>query len=210
MAAATASCNSLHQTLTHPSSQTPSFIKPHFQNPNHDDPDSKPASKHCSSDSFSSMNSESLQMCTEGLGFESSFDETDGADFKWDEKCRDDEHPTDDGKVVVDDQRGKMRRGVREFPPPISCIGRGGKPRVWFEKTKEDGRFVIWEVRAPAQEFLSASRENGRLRMRLVQPEEGEDEFPGVGEKEESGGCREGEGEVASRSEMYDKDIDDS
>jgi hypothetical protein len=54
------------------------------------------------------------------------------------------------------------------FPPPISCIGKSGKPWVCFKSYRQDGRFVLKEIRVPTQEFLHARREDGRLH--LVQP----------------------------------------
>ncbi|XP_058198368.1 protein FAF-like, chloroplastic [Rhododendron vialii] len=135
---------------------------------------------------FSSMNSESLQLCTEGLGFESSADvEELRSDTKingWEEK----------GEVVgigkesflhgESGGKGELMRRVRksggEFPPPISSIGESGKPWVWFKSYRQNGRFVLKEIRVPNQEFLHASREDGRLKLQFFQAdgEDGEDD----------------------------------
>lgn len=121
------------------------------------------------SDSFSSMNSESLSMCTEGLGFES-FDDAD-------DLFRDDDDNVDrrkENRRHHHHQRSiSTSRG--ELPPPISCIGRSGKPWVCFRSYREDGRFILKEVRIPTQEFLHACRENGRLKLRFIQHDEDED-----------------------------------
>lgn len=122
------------------------------------------------SDSFSSMNSESLSLCTEGLGSESSDDiedltGNDGCGIEWrnQEEMR--------SMMQNNNHWGESRRSricTREIPPPISCIGRNGKPWVCFKSFREDGRFILKEVRIPTQEFLHACRENGRLRLRFV------------------------------------------
>ncbi|KAK6936226.1 Fantastic Four domain [Dillenia turbinata] len=153
-------------------------------------------SSHRSSDSFSSMNSESLQLCTEGLGFESSDDvEEFTSDITTD--CLNQEEKTGCIKASSSQSLGGFKRvrttsGV--FPPPISCIGRTGKPWVCFRSYRQDGRFVLKEIRIPTQEFLHACRENGRLKLQFVQPgeetleeeEEGE-ELDDVQEVDEEG-----------------------
>ncbi|KAM1394079.1 hypothetical protein ACFX1Q_029991 [Malus domestica] len=149
---------------------------------------------HKSSDSFSSMNSESLQLCTEGLGFESSdeieelFKESPPSDHGYRE---------DEENIIVQEEKisftkqyfpiseisyhtnnncsgGKLgfRRSrstsVGGFPPPISCISKNGKPWVCFKSYRHDGRFVLKEIRIPTQEFLHAYREDGRLKLHFV------------------------------------------
>ena len=66
-----------------------------------------------------------------------------------------------------------------EYPPPISSIGRSGKPCVSFMSYRDNGRFVLKEVRTPIQEFLHAHREDGRLKLHFVQPEDEEKEEDG-------------------------------
>ncbi|XP_050206891.1 uncharacterized protein LOC126656349 [Mercurialis annua] len=136
------------------------------------------SSCHRSSDSFSPRNYESLQLCTEGLGFES-FDDVE--DLKND-MVEDRQQYHEEIKVSMptrhsvlpDDQRGgeirrsKLREGA--FPPPISSIGKSGKPSVSFQSYRHDGRFVLKQVRVPSQEFLHAHREDGRLKLHFVQP----------------------------------------
>ncbi|XP_050214437.1 protein FAF-like, chloroplastic [Mercurialis annua] len=142
------------------------------------------SSCHRKSDSFSPRSYESLQLCTEGLGFES-FDDVE--DLKND-MVEDRQYNKEKVSIVrhssPDDQRGEIRRSrlkVGAFPPPISCIGKSGKPWVSFKSYRHDGRFVLKQVKVPSQEFLHAHREDGRLKMNFIQPrdeiiEEGEEE----------------------------------
>ncbi|CAJ1956158.1 unnamed protein product [Sphenostylis stenocarpa] len=119
--------------------------------------------RHKSSDSFSSLSSESLHLCTEGLGFESSDDVEDLKDEmneSW-ETCKE--------KEAV--KRYATSR-VSEYPPPISSIGRSGKPCVCFKSYRSEGRFVLEEIRIPTHEFLHACREDGRLKLNFVHPGE--------------------------------------
>ncbi|KAG9156030.1 hypothetical protein Leryth_012099 [Lithospermum erythrorhizon] len=117
-------------------------------------------------DSFSSMSSEGLSHCTEGLGFESS-DEVE--ELGNENISLDSRYPREDKQgeyMHFDHKRSRVNRGT--FPPPISCIGSNGKPFINFKSCRENGRFVLSEVRIPQQEFLRASRENGRLKLQLV------------------------------------------
>ncbi|KAL6566980.1 hypothetical protein OROMI_015384 [Orobanche minor] len=127
------------------------------------------------SDNFSSMNSESLSVCTEGLGFESFGDVEDLV--KKDPVCNNNKNNNkfDEGQfkeerrsswtrnIKTSDQnhhyrhhrsdylqRSRICRG--DFPPPISCIGRSGKPWVYFKSYKQDGRFILKEIRIPTQQ----------------------------------------------------------
>ncbi|KAK4286337.1 hypothetical protein QN277_002905 [Acacia crassicarpa] len=135
--------------------------------------------RHKSSDSFSSFNSESLHFCTEGLGCESS---DDMEDFKagMDEYCwetQSEKVSTKKKNLASEDSYGECRRSrIRglEYPPPISCIGSSGKPWVLFKSYRDNGRFVLKEIRIPTREFLYADREDGRLKLRFVMPD---DEF---------------------------------
>ncbi|XP_051153038.1 uncharacterized protein LOC127266722 [Andrographis paniculata] len=129
-------------------------------------------------------------LCTEGLGFESS-DDVEGL-F---ETCGDDDNATSrlhnqydegrDGSTEIaemeeeDDEEASKRGNEKSrasFPPPISCIGRNGKPWVSFKAFRQEGRFILKEIRVPTQEFLQACRENGRLRLQFVQSDDEDDE----------------------------------
>ncbi|XVF19698.1 hypothetical protein REPUB_Repub11eG0133000 [Reevesia pubescens] len=131
------------------------------------------------SESFS-LNSESLQLCTEGLGFESSDDVEDMKNEmkeEWESKEKKTSsinYTTKHTTTTTENLYGELRRSrassVGAFPPPISCIGKSGKPWVCFKSYRQDGRFVLKEVRIPTQEFLHACREDGRLKLQFVQP----------------------------------------
>ncbi|GMI94568.1 hypothetical protein like AT5G22390 [Hibiscus trionum] len=109
------------------------------------------------------LNAESLQLCTEGLGFESS-DEV--------EDMRNDEMKQEwtRTKNSASETENLILNRSREFPPPISCIGKSGKPCVCFKSYRQDGRFVLKRVRVPTQEFLHACREDGRLKLQFLHP----------------------------------------
>lgn len=129
-----------------------------------------------------SFSSDSLSLCTEGLGFES-FDDVEETSRHEEFCCREVQELGDGERSVARDlekQRGEPARAA--FPPPISCIGRSGKPWVWFKSYREDGRFILKEIRIPTQEFLHACREDGRLQLRFVQSD---DEDEAVGEEDE-------------------------
>ncbi|OWM73647.1 uncharacterized protein LOC116199120 [Punica granatum] len=153
-------------------------------------PKSDYLASHRKSDSFSSMNSESLQLCTEGLGLES-FDDLEDLRIETDENCQFREE-----RRRLYSPSGRLSREFRRsrsmgagFPPPIPSLSMTGKPWVCFKSYRHDGRFVLKEIRFPTQEFLQASREDGRLRLHFVQPkdevleEEAEDEAEEVEER---------------------------
>lgn len=140
---------------------------------------------HKNGDSFASMNYESLQLCTEGLGFESSDDVEDlKNDINEDRKYQEEKesitmHSTSEN-LSGEFRRSRSSGGA--FPPPISSIGKSGKPWVCFKSYRHDGRFVLKEVRTPTLEFLHACREDGRLKLHFVHPN---DEIPDEAEDEE-------------------------
>ncbi|KAK7402056.1 hypothetical protein VNO78_14017 [Psophocarpus tetragonolobus] len=156
---------------------------------------SNDTNRHKSSDSFSSLNSESLHLCTEGLGFESSDDvedlkrETDESWEKYKEK---------EGVKRYVSSEGECRRSrVSEYPPPISSIGRSGKPWVCFKSYRSDGRFVLEEIRIPTHEFLHACREDGRLKLHFVHPQD----EPIEEEDEDDGDDDDGDDDVGTTHE---------
>lgn len=140
-------------------------------------PIARHTNRHKSSDSFSWLNSESMHLCTEGLGFESSDDVEDsksGANesLQIDQNEKRVEHHLSSRHHSYRECR---RSRVSEYPPPISSIGRTGKPWVYFRSIRNNGRFVLEEVRIPTQEVLRAYREDGRLKLQFVHPPD--DEF---------------------------------
>ncbi|OIT21916.1 PREDICTED: uncharacterized serine-rich protein C215.13 [Nicotiana attenuata] len=142
------------------------------------------------SDSFSSRTSDSLSMCTEGLGFESSDDVEDlmndlsienQKQQQEEEKGRTRVPYRPENQIIINhDYSKRSRTNKGSFPPPISCIGRSGKPWVCFKSFREDGRFILKEIRIPTQEFLHACREDGRLMMHVIHSDDeivDEDEY---------------------------------
>ncbi|ESQ42196.1 hypothetical protein EUTSA_v10014710mg [Eutrema salsugineum] len=120
----------------------------------------------------------SLQLCTEGLGSESYYDLEDGKVNVNDNGEDDDEISEVKGKDngSSDEEWGPRKKERREYPPAMT--------RMSFKTYREEGRLVLEEVRIPRREFLRASREDGRLRLKLVQPED-EDENEEEDEQEE-------------------------
>ncbi|RZC90956.1 hypothetical protein C5167_028788 [Papaver somniferum] len=117
-----------------------------------------------------------LQMCTEGLGVESfdCIEEEKKDDSENQEKNRSKlgHHISSSSSHIMGHEfRRLSRTGARKFPPPISSIGISGKPGVSFRSFRKDGRFVLKEIRIPTQEFLHASREDGRLKLNFVHPQ---------------------------------------
>uniref|UniRef100_A0A2P2NFJ8 Uncharacterized protein MANES_04G003000 n=1 Tax=Rhizophora mucronata TaxID=61149 RepID=A0A2P2NFJ8_RHIMU len=117
-------------------------------------------------------NSDSLQLCTEGLGFKSS----DNVEDLKTEMNKGWQHQ--EKKLSVEShsmlentsrESGKMRPSRGAFPPLISCIGKSGRPVVCFKSYRQDSRFVLKEVRIPTQELLHARREDGRLKLQFIQ-----------------------------------------
>lgn len=158
--------------------------------------------------------SESLQLCTEGLGFESSDDVEElknGMNENWEPLSVKEEIPL--GNSSNGEYSGRRSRGgvgETQYPPPISLIGKNGKPSVCFKSYRDNGRFVLKEIRIPTKEFLHAHRENGRLKLNFVQPdgdmflqEEAEDE-----EAEEEEEDRENGESGASETDQVNVDKD--
>lgn len=123
------------------------------------------------STSYSSMNSESLSICTEGLGFESC---KDTEDFVNNSESKHRKVRTSVTKHSSSEYRSGMRSRITggELPPPISRIGRTGKPAVSFTSYRQNGRFVLKEVKLPIQESLHACREDGRLKLQYIQSDD--------------------------------------
>jgi hypothetical protein len=66
----------------------------------------------------------------------------------------------------------RRTRSGRAFPPPISVIGRGGRPWLSLRAHREGGRLVLREMRLPSQELLQPCKEDGRFKL-LIHPEAG-------------------------------------
>ncbi|KAL8094319.1 hypothetical protein AgCh_036012 [Apium graveolens] len=123
------------------------------------------------SSSYSSMNSESLSICTEGLGFESC---KDTEEFVNNSGSKHRKARTSVTKHSSSEYLSGMRSRITggELPPPISRIGRTGKPAVSFTSFRQNGRFVLKEVKLPVQESLHACRQDGRLKLQYIKSDE--------------------------------------
>ncbi|EOA21566.1 hypothetical protein CARUB_v10001974mg [Capsella rubella] len=148
----------LHVTTTDLDNETPPpfteiFGELHFRE-----------TSHSSYEKTSAAETSSLQLCTEGLGSESYYDledekvnvnDEDGVEVK----------VKDDGSSNDELEEWEPRRKERrEYPPAMN--------RMSFKTYRKEGRLVLEEVRIPRREFLRASRKDGRLRLKLVQPED--------------------------------------
>jgi hypothetical protein len=66
----------------------------------------------------------------------------------------------------------RRTRSGRAFPPPISVIGRSGRPWLRLRASREGGRLVLREMRLPSQELLQPCKEDGRFKL-LLHTEDG-------------------------------------
>ncbi|KAI3902647.1 hypothetical protein MKW92_050243 [Papaver armeniacum] len=201
------------------------------------------SSANTSNSGFSSKKPESLKLCTEGLGFESSDEvensksqsvddwqghgnevvsvETDSSSDNLSEMGTT-KYPSSgnlrEGHIIKNSSSENLsdirrtRSLGRNFPPPISCIGRNGKPWVCLKSFRYSGRFVLKEIKIHTKEVLHACREDGRLTLHLVVPndeeilEEGEEEEL---EEEENVAAYEQEGDERKEEKKNDEFIKD-
>ncbi|XP_020109285.1 uncharacterized protein LOC109724764 [Ananas comosus] len=101
---------------------------------------------------------------------------------------------------------GMKSRNGGEFPPSISSIGTNGRPWVYYQSIKEDGRCVIKEITIPCRECLHAVRENGRLLLHLGHPKNDHSEFGAQDEEDDEGKMGEGVEEKRENIGEVDKD----
>ncbi|KAK6911492.1 Fantastic Four domain [Dillenia turbinata] len=117
--------------------------------------------------------------CTESLGFESSderrVDDNDDIvnEMKNDKLLVCSTSPRSDSTSctrlpATSSRTARMMNRVRSFPPPLSSFNRNGHPSFFLKPVRKDGRLELTEVRIERPEILSASRENGRLRLHLI------------------------------------------
>lgn len=144
---------------------------PSLSNKTVKDEDKNESKHHRHGDSISSLNS-----CQEGgVGFENSkVNEVRNNDrsCRKAKKCIT-RRKSNEVESLSNSKRSKRSQITgKEFPPPISSIGRSGKPWLSLKSYKQNGRFILKEVRIPIQEFLHATREDGRLKLQIVQSDE--------------------------------------
>ncbi|KAJ0972715.1 hypothetical protein J5N97_020674 [Dioscorea zingiberensis] len=135
------------------------------------------------------FSSDSLQLCTEGLGSES-FDGVeelmkDSDDDDWSGSGMSDKEEKTADRQSRCCSEVKTRSNGRLFPPPISTLGKSGKPWMYFKSYRNEGRFVLREMRMPTQELFHASREDGRLKLQLVHQGDHEADIEEEEEKDE-------------------------
>lgn len=149
-----------------------------------------------------------LMLCTEYLGFESYDMRMSGNEVEDKMTC----HAEVETKSV-ETKRRKTKENVvarerrKEFPPPLSSLNGRGQRSFYLRPVRKDGRLELTQVMINRPEIFHASRENGRLRLHLVN---------GVGypmryceseetldlEDEPKGRDNENEGENISRSDL--------
>lgn len=56
------------------------------------------------------------------------------------------------------------------FPPPITCLKsiRHGKPYAYMKFNENDQNFVLEQIKIPNNDFMRASRTDGRLKLYFV------------------------------------------
>lgn len=120
---------------------------------------------------------DSLQLCTEGLGCESSDCLTDcscsSSEFADDYTSEDEEEDQENIDTVEEESDVAP---ARAFPPLLASISACNPS--YMQSFKKDGRFVLRSVKAPLQSnnFLHSYREGGRLKMQLIS--RNDDDFP--------------------------------
>ncbi|KAK1258311.1 hypothetical protein QJS04_geneDACA010435 [Acorus gramineus] len=114
-----------------------------------------------------------LRLCTEGLGCES----CDGgaADAEEEEMMMRSRSDGRDGPIRSDRrERRRTWAKEREFPPPLPSLV--GRRRRFMKAVREEGRFVLKEVKIERREVLRASRSDGRLKLNFVEASDDEEE----------------------------------
>lgn len=112
-----------------------------------------------------------LMLCTEYLGFES-----------YDMRMSDNEVENkmtclaEEENERVETRRRKTKKNVvaparetkREFPPPLSSLNSRGQRSFYLRPVRKEGRLELTQVMIDRPEIFHASREDGRLRLHLV------------------------------------------
>lgn len=105
-----------------------------------------------------------LASCTESLGFES-----------YTERSMSNEYGIDFYEKTRAKNKSKIfdKRKEKKFPPPLKSLNDNGKPMFVLKPMRKDGRLELTEVQIHRQESIHACREDGRLRMYLVELNQG-------------------------------------
>ncbi|CAJ2654698.1 unnamed protein product [Trifolium pratense] len=153
-----------------------------------------------------SLRLERLNICNESIDLlensdkvEHDLENKDGEENKDEEEGDDDDDEEDKDKDEEEGEKdprlegkwlwksGRSKRVVNEYPPPISCIGRGGKLCVSFQAYRNNGRFILKQI--PSQDFLHAHRQDGRLTLHLVKHDAEEQGFFDDDDEEDYDSC---------------------
>ncbi|PIA28225.1 hypothetical protein AQUCO_07200105v1 [Aquilegia coerulea] len=172
-------------------------------NENHHETNIRRTKSAPSDDESSSLNV-NLQLCTEGLGFESfDVDRNESVDDVPKEYHR--QASLRKNASLEHQAEYRKLRKLKSFPPPISSIGGNGKPWLFFRSSRRDGRFILRQCRIPTHVFFNAYREDGRLRLHPVRPEK-----QSTQREEENAGEKDGEEEEEEGAEEKDEDKNDN
>ncbi|WJX43984.1 hypothetical protein P8452_31019 [Trifolium repens] len=126
-----------------------------------------------------SLRLERLKICNKSIDLLENLDKVEDLENKDDKENNDEEEDEEDEDIEEEGEKdsgleekwlwnsGRTKGVVNEYPPPISCIGRSGKPCVSFQAYRNNGRFVLKQI--PKYDFLHAHREDGRLTLHFVQ-----------------------------------------
>lgn len=123
-----------------------------------------------------------LMSCTESLGFESSDERRAVEDRIIHESLNRIDEELCSRKAKKEEV--KIKKEVK-FPPPLSSLGQDGRPTFFLRPVRGDGRLMLTEVKIVRPEILRASRQDGRLKLHLVQDFEDETEEDDVDDDEE-------------------------
>ncbi|KAL8109406.1 uncharacterized protein LOC141672834 [Apium graveolens] len=102
-----------------------------------------------------------LASCTESLGFESCNERSINNNIYRSEKLR------ANGKSSKVDKNKVVKS--KSFPPLLSSFNGNGKPTFFLRPVRNNGRLKLTEVKINRPETLRACREDGRLRLHLVE-----------------------------------------
>lgn len=102
-----------------------------------------------------------LASCTESLGFESCNERSINNNFYSSDKLR------ANGKSSKVEKNKVVKN--KSFPPLLSSFNGNGKPTFFLRPVRNNGRLKLTEVKINRPESLHASREDGRLRLHLVE-----------------------------------------
>ncbi|XP_019711168.1 uncharacterized protein [Elaeis guineensis] len=132
-----------------------------------------------------------LGLCTESLGFESCCDGRVAAleESSIGASGAGGDEAAEEGRRSERGIPGRRSEG-RKFPPPLSWLaGNGGRRSKYLVPERKDGRLMIKLKTVDRSEIFAATREEGRLRLSLIEPNGSEEDVvtAAAEEKEERG-----------------------